>query len=59
MLSPILKKEDNFKKENYRPFSTLPHMPKVFEKIFYKQIDTFMTTRFSPDLCDFKENRNV
>ena len=43
-VSPIFKKEDNFKKENYRPVSILPHISKVFERILYKQTDTFMTT---------------
>ena len=46
-ISPIFKKEDSFKKENYRPVSILPHMSKVFEKILYKQTDTFLTTVFS------------
>ena len=39
-VSPIFKKEDSFKKEIYRPVSILQHMSKVFERIFYKQIDT-------------------
>ena len=49
------KQEDSFKKENYRPVSTLPHMSKVFESILFKQIDTFMTTKFSPYLCGFRK----
>ena len=48
-----------FKKENYRPVSMLPHMSKVFERILYKQIDTFMTTKFSPYLCGFRKNHNA
>ena len=47
-VSPIFKKEDSFKKEDYRLVSILPHMSKVFERILYKQIDTFMNTKFSP-----------
>ena len=58
-VSPIFKKEDSFKKENYRPVSILPHMSKVFERILYTQIDTFMTTKFSPYLCGFRKNHNV
>ena len=57
-VSPIFKK-DSFKKENYRPVSILPHMSKVFERILYKQIDTFMTTKFSPYLCGFRKNHNA
>ena len=48
-----------FKKENYRPVSILPHMPKVFERILYKQIVTFMTTKFSSYLYGFRTNHNV
>ena len=31
----------------------------VFERILYKQIDTFMTTKFSPHLCGFRKNNNA
>ena len=56
-VSPIFKKEDSFKKENYRPVSLLPHMSKVFERILYKQVDTFMTTKCSPYLCGFRKKQ--
>ena len=46
-VSPIFKKKDSFEKENYGLVSILPHMSKVYERTLYKQIDTFMTTRFS------------
>ena len=42
-VSPVIKKDDNLNKESYRPVSILSHMSKVFERIFYKQIDRFMT----------------
>ena len=58
-VSPIFKKEDSFKKENYRPVSILPHMSKVFERILYKQIDTFMTAKFSSYPCGFRKNHNA
>ena len=58
-VSPIFKKEDSFKKENYRPVSILPHISKVFERILYKQIDTFVITKFSPYLCSFRKNHNA
>ena len=54
-VSPIFKKEDSFKKETYRPASILPHMSNVFERILYKQIDIFVTTKFSPYLCGFRK----
>ena len=31
-------------------------MSKIFEKTLYKQIDTFMTTKFSSYLCGFRKN---
>ena len=46
-------------KKNYRPASKLSNMSKVFEKILYKNIDTFMTTKFSLYLCGFWKNHNV
>ena len=57
--SPIFKKEDSSKKENYRPVSILSHMLKAFERILYKQIDTFITTKFSPYLLGFRKNHNA
>ena len=58
-VSPIFKKEYSFKKENYRPVSILPHRSKVFERILYKQIDTFITTKFPPYLCGFRKKHNA
>ena len=57
-VSPVFKKDDDLNKENYRPVSILSHMSKVFERIFYKQIDRFMTSKFSPFLCGFRNNHN-
>ena len=34
-------------------------MLKVFERILYKQIDAFMTTKFCPYLCGFRKNQNT
>ena len=56
-VSPVFKKDD-LNKENYRPVSILSHMSKVFERIFYKQIDRFVTSKFSPFLCGFRNNLN-
>ena len=56
-VSPIFTK-DVLNKENYRPVSILSHMSKVFETIFYKQIDRFMTLKFSPFLFGFRKNHN-
>ena len=34
-------------------------MSKVFERILYKQIDTFMNAKFSPYLFGFRKNHNA
>ena len=34
-------------------------MSKDFERILYKHIDTFMTTKFSPYQCGFRKNHNA
>ena len=47
MYQLIIKKKDSFKKENYRSVSILPLMSRVFERILYKQYDSFMTTKLS------------
>ena len=37
-VSSISKKYEDLNKENYRPVVILPHMSKIFERIFYRQI---------------------
>ena len=39
---PVYKKLDPLKKENHRLVSLLPHVSKVFERIIYQQINTYM-----------------
>ena len=58
-ITPIFEKEDRLNKENYQPVSILPHLSKVFERILYKQIDSFMKNKFSPYLCGFRKNHNA
>ena len=41
-VTPISKKNDDLRKENYRPFSLLPHVSKFIEKIMYIQIENFI-----------------
>ena len=45
-VSLVFKKDDDLNKENYRPVSIFSHISKVFERIFYKQIDRFMHQSF-------------
>ena len=44
-ISPVFKKESKDKIENYRPISTLPIFGKIFEKILYKRVYSFVTSK--------------
>ena len=55
---PVFKKDNDLNKENYTPVSILSLMSKVFERIFYKQIDRFLISNLSPFLCGFRNNLN-
>ncbi|KAL5265672.1 hypothetical protein ACHWQZ_G006407 [Mnemiopsis leidyi] len=44
-ISPIYKKEDEQLLENYRPVSTLPVFGKIFEKIIYSRLYSFLISK--------------
>ena len=44
-ITPIYKKDNEELLENYRPISTLPIFGKVFEKIIYKRLYSFLTAK--------------
>ena len=46
-------------KQNYRPVSTLSNLSKVFEKLIYSQINTYMSDKFSKYLTGFRKNHNT
>ena len=52
-VSPIHKKDSSTTKENYRPVSILTCISKVFEKIQYDQIFTFVSDLLSDNLSGF------
>ena len=52
----LFTKKDALNKENYRPVSLLSHMSKVFERLLYEQIETFMNNKLSIKLFDFRKN---
>ena len=52
-VTPLYKKRDPDNKTNYGPISVLPPLFKVYEKILYKQLNSFFETNFSPHLCEF------
>ena len=44
-ISPIYKKDDEEKFENYRPVSTLPLFGKIFEKVIYSRMYSFLSAK--------------
>ena len=54
------KKLDPLKKENYRPVSLLPQViKKVFERIIYKQMNTYMEDKLSKCLTGFRKSHGT
>ena len=57
--TPVYKKDDMHDKHNYRAGSTLSNLSKVFEKLIYSQINTYMNDKFSKYLAGFRKNHNT
>lgn len=58
-VTPVHKKEDRTKKDNYRPVSILPPISKIFEKNMLDQISTYIEKYLSPFLCGFRKGYNT
>ena len=58
-VSPIFKKNDDLDKKIYRPVNILFHVSKIFERIMYKHIDTFMRDKLSKLLTGFRKNHST
>ena len=58
-VSSVFKKKDDLDKENFRPVSALSHVPKVFKRILYQQIEGFMKDKLSNLLTGFRKNHNT
>ena len=58
-VSPVFKKKDDLEKENYRPVSVLPYMSKVFERIMYAKIESFMEDKLSKLLTGFRKSHST
>ena len=56
---PVYKKPDLLQKENYILKSLLPHIPKVFERIIYKQINNFMENKISKCVTGFRKSHGT
>ena len=58
-ITPAHKKDERTSKENYRPVSILPSVSKIFERIMYNQIYSYMNKYLSHYLCGFRKSYNT
>ena len=58
-VTPIFKKKDSTSKENYRPISILPSISKIFERLMFQQITSYVSDILSPYLCGFRKGYNA
>ena len=58
-ITPVFRKKDPLKKENYRPVSILSAISKIFERLMQKQIVGYMENFLSPYLCGCRKNFNT
>ena len=58
-VTPVYKKDSVNNKQNYRPVSTLSNLSKLFEKLIYSQINTYMSDKFSKYLTGFCKNHDT
>ena len=58
-MSPIFKKKDQTFVENYRPFSVLRTVSKIFKRIMQKQIFEYTGKFISPFLCGYRKGFSI
>ena len=58
-ITPLHKKLETIKKENYRPVSLLPVVSKLFERIMQKQMIAYIEKFLSPYLCGYRKGFNA
>ena len=54
-ITPAHKKDESTDKENYRPVSVLPLLPKVFERLLYDQLSEYLEKYLSTLLYGFRK----
>ena len=57
--TPVFKKEKRYSKNNHRPISILPSLPKVFEKCVFPQRFDYMNKFLSKHHCSFRKGYNT
>ena len=58
-VKPILKKDSRNDKRNYRPVSILSNISKIYERLFYKQLETYFESILSQYQCRFRKGFSV
>ena len=58
-ITPVFKKVDATEKTNCRPINTLSNFSKVFEKLIYAKINSFMEPKLSKYLGGFGAKHNI
>ena len=53
---PVHNKDDFSGKQNYRSVSIWSNLSKVFEKLIYSQLNTYMSENFSKCLAEYHKN---
>ena len=56
---PFFKNDESTSKKNYRPTSILPSISKIFERMMFQQVTSFVTNFLSPYLCGFRKGYNA
>ncbi len=58
-VTPVFKKGDKNDKTNYRPISVMKCFSVIFERLLFKQLNEFISVKFSPLLCGFRKGHNT
>ena len=57
-VSPLFKKDDNLKKENYRPVSVLTGISKLYEMVLNDQLSVYFNNVFEKLLSAFRKDHS-
>ena len=52
----VFKKGERYSKDNYRPVSILPNVPKIFERYIFRQINEHIDVLLSRHQCGFRKD---
>ena len=57
--TPVFKKGNTTDKSHYGPISTLSNFSKIFEKLIYSQVNSYMEPKLSKYLAGFRRNHII